>query len=413
LILILFTATYPYDGSAEQTFLNREIEHLASTFDKVVLIPQDRSGNRLRIPRNVDVVEEYALEIKENHPYRRALLSGLFYEELLAKGPTFLLKPKLDELVGFIAGAEFTAEWISRYIEENSFEPTQCIVYTYWFDRISLGAGLAKRHRHIAVVSRAHGTDLYEERHKWSYIPCRKQALHHLDKLFPDSDRGTRYLKERYPQYSTKIQTARLGVFDPGFIASPSQDGALRIASCSFLVPLKRIDLLIRGVSEAAKLRPNQSFEWNHFGTGPLKESLKRFAQETLPTNVRHKFRGYVSQDHLMQYYRDNPVDAFINVSETEGTSVAVMEAISCGIPIVATAVGGNPEIVTEENGLLLSPDPSVREVANALLFFLDDPVAAKNKRKGSREVWQRRYNSERNFPAFATSLKVVRNSSR
>jgi glycosyltransferase involved in cell wall biosynthesis len=319
----------------------------------------------------------------------------------------------LDELVAFAAGAEFTAEWICRYMDKNSFDPTQCVVYTYWFDRASLGAGLVGRQRGVSIVSRAHGTDLYEERHRWSYIPCRREALRLVDKLFPDSDKGSRYLMERYPEYSMKIDTARLGVPDPGFVASSSQDGTLRMASCSFLVSLKRIDLLIKGIGDAAKLRPNQPFEWNHFGTGPLQELLERLARDTLPGNVTHNFRGYVSQDHLMQFYRDNPVDVFVNVSETEGTPVAAMEAISCGIPIVATAVGGNPEITTEENGLLLAPDPSTSEIAHALLFFIDSPEAAVSKRKGSRVLWERRYNSERNFAEFVTRLRAVRKGSR
>jgi glycosyltransferase involved in cell wall biosynthesis len=110
-----------------------------------------------------------------------------------------------------------------------------------------------------------------------------------------------------------------------------------------------------------------------------------------------------------MQFYRNNPVDVFVNVSQTEGTSVAVMEAISCGIPVVATAVGGNPEIVTEKNGLLLSPNPSATEIANALFLFLDNPSSAVSKRIGSRAVWNERYNSERNFPDFISRLKEIR----
>ncbi len=409
MILILFTTSYPYDGAAEETFLGREIEYLSSSFDKVALIPQKCYGNRLRTPPNVDVIEDYAAKIKENHPYRRALLSGLFYKELLTKGPA-VLRRSLNTLVDFVAGAEFTAEWIFKFMEDKTFNSTDCIFYTYWFDRTSLGAGLVRNRRPICVVSRAHGSDLYEERHKWLYIPCRKEALHLIDRLFPASDSSTRYVAARYPQYSTKFETARLGVPDPGFLTSRSQDGTLRIASCSFLVPLKRVDLMLRGIGEAAKLRPHQSFEWNHFGTGPLQEQLRDVAERTLPTNVKHDFRGHVPPTRLMQFYRDNPVDVFVNVSETEGGNpVAIMEAISCGVPVVATNVGGNPEIVTRENGLLLGPNPSPSEIANALLIFLDDPVGAESKRQASRKIWQERFNAERNFPDFIARLMAVR----
>ncbi len=58
---------------------------------------------------------------------------------------------------------------------------------------------------------------------------------------------------------------------------------------------------------------------------------------------------GYGSIDDLMLFFKENSVDLFINASITEGTPVSIMEAISCGIPIIATDVGGNPEIVSEK----------------------------------------------------------------
>jgi len=98
-----------------------------------------------------------------------------------------------------------------------------------------------------------------------------------------------------------------------------------------------------------------------------------------------------------------------MNVSVTEGTPVAVMEAISCGIPVMATAVGGNPEIVSEQNGRLLSPNPTPDEIAEAILSILDNPDLAIEKRKGSRQVWQEKYNASQNFQAFADRLKAIR----
>jgi glycosyltransferase involved in cell wall biosynthesis len=188
-------------------------------------------------------------------------------------------------------------------MKRNSLDAKECIVYTFWFDRAVLGASLAKRDLSIHVVSRAHGHDVYEERQKWAYIPCRGITLQLIDKLFPVSDALTQYLVERYPTCATKVETIHLGVFDSQFITAHSKDGILRIASCSFLIPRKRVDLLIKGISEAAKLRPHQSFEWNHTGTGPMQESLQTLANKTLPSNVKFKFRGYTSANDLMQFY--------------------------------------------------------------------------------------------------------------
>jgi len=106
----------------------------------------------------------------------------------------------------------------------------------------------------------------------------------------------------------------------------------------------------------------------------------------------------------LYNFFSEKPVDVFVNVSESEGTSVAVMEAISCGIPIIATAVGGNVEIVSERNGLVLSANPSPDEVADALLVIYEgrDQNA---KREESFRVWQDKYDAEKNFTNFADKL--------
>ena len=133
-------------------------------------------------------------------------------------------------------------------------------------------------------------------------------------------------------------------------------------------MPLKQIHVLIRGIGRAAQMRPDQKFIWRHFGEGPVRKSLQE-ELKLFPQNAEGYLDGYVPIEQIMNYYRENPVDVIVNVSEFEGGSpVSIMEALSCGIPAIATAVGGNPEIVSEQNGILLSANPSPDDVAEALL---------------------------------------------
>lgn len=118
---------------------------------------------------------------------------------------------------------------------------------------------------------------------------------------------------------------------------------------------------------------------------------------------------GRVPNHEIMQYYQSHFCDVFINVSEIEGGApVSIQEAISCGIPVVATAIGGNPEVVSSRNGILLPPNPTPKEIAEALLKIQDDPQAAAQMRKESRRIWQASYNAEDNFHQFAEQLKRV-----
>jgi glycosyltransferase involved in cell wall biosynthesis len=225
-----------------------------------------------------------------------------------------------------------------------------------------------------------------------------------IDALYSVSDKGREYIEQRYNAHPRILATSRLGVPDPGVVCSASKDGVLRVVSCSFMVPVKRIDRLIEGLAAAGRARPTQRIEWTHFGTGPLRSELE-CRVSSFTENVRARFAGYSTQEELFATYATTPIDVFVNVSASEGIPVSTMEAIACGIPVVATAVGGNAEIVSPTNGALMSANPSAYEVGVALLGIVDDPARALGWRDGSRRLWRERYDADVNFPVFAAQL--------
>ncbi|MFN8387142.1 MAG: glycosyltransferase [Anaerolineales bacterium] len=413
-ILLLFTASFPYDGGAEQTFLNTEIQYLRRGFDRVILVPRKRAGSLLAVPAPAEVDESYSVSLEGVNPLyalANAVLSSLFYSDILSR-PSLLLYPQaIKRLIAFVVGAQLTRKWVEDWICNNKVNPADCMFYTYWFDQAELGIGLAKRkHPQIRSISRVHGYDLYEEYYyNPPYWPLRRLALSLLDRLFPDSEAGLRYLKNRYPEFSSRYETALLGVTDPGFVNHSSTDSVFRIVSCSMLEQVKRVDLILEGIKTAALQRPHQRFEWHHIGNGARRMELQKLADETFPPNAKGCLPGYTSKEALMSFYRDTPADVFINASETEGTPVAVMEAVSCGIPVIAASVGGNKEIVGERNGILLSENPSPQDIADAILKMLDNQHAALTMREESRKVWMERYNADANYATFAETLRAIR----
>jgi glycosyltransferase involved in cell wall biosynthesis len=273
-----------------------------------------------------------------------------------------------------------------------------------------MGIGLAKHnYPELKLVSRAHGYDLYEERYTPPYWPGRKYAMATVDLLLADSEAGTEYLKKKYPYHDSKIRTARLGVTDPGFVNVSSSDGVFRICSCSIISPVKRVDLLLDGIACAARQNPDRKIEWHHFGNGATRENLQARADQEFPVNARAYFPGYSTHQSLMDFYRNNPIDMFFNVSASEGTPVSIMEVISCGIPVTATSVGGNREIVNDRNGILLSPNPSPQEIADTIFYSQENPETIAYKRVGSRALWSENYNAEKNLTAFIHWIRNIR----
>lgn len=411
MILLLFTTSYPYDYATEQTFLKGEVEILCKRFERVILVPRIAQGSRLPIPEGVEVDTSFASTFTAfNRIYASALslFSKDFYLDLKNNLPAFRSPAYLRKLFSFLSGANLVRSWMQNWLRVQKVSTADVICYTYWFDEITMGLGLAKEsHSDLRIISRAHGYDLYEE--LYGIWPCRRRAIDLLDGLFSASAAGEEYLCKKYPEFSEKYHTMLLGVADPRGVSKPSEDGVLRVVSCSMLYAIKRVDLLLEGIVCAARKRSGQMIEWRHFGGGDERQNFITRIANKFPPNAKGDFPGFIPQKELINSYLNHPVDVFVNVSYTEGTPVSIMEAISCGIPIIATAVGGNVEIVLKNNGFLLSENPTPEEIAEALLRVCDQREEMLKKRLSSHQIWSERYNEATNFEAFAQKVVEIR----
>ena len=111
----------------------------------------------------------------------------------------------------------------------------------------------------------------------------------------------------------------------------------------------------------------------------------------------------------MLHYYETHPVDLFINVSSFEGIPVSIMEAMSRGIPVAATPVGGIPEIVNQDNGFLFSINPSASEIREVLKNFYGLKKEKQlQKRSSAFATWENMYNAETNYLSFINELYLL-----
>jgi glycosyltransferase involved in cell wall biosynthesis len=256
------------------------------------------------------------------------------------------------------------------------------------------GLGLAWLEGVSARVVRLHRYDLYEDRAPGGYLPFRRQLFARTDRVLAISDDAARYLATTYRSARLDRMTvvSRLGVFGPERVERQPPGARRTIVSCSSVIEVKRVDLLLDAMrSFPGHLGADRPVRWVHFGDGPLLPELRDAARE-LPDGLEVEFRGQTENAELLEFYRATRVDAFVNTSASEGIPVSIMEAIAHDIPVVATAVGGTPEIVGTElgTGQLVEADASPDAIAAAIHDVLEAPEG----RYRPRELWAREYDA-------------------
>lgn len=123
-------------------------------------------------------------------------------------------------------------------------------------------------------------------------------------------------------------------------------------------------------------------------GTGQLEPSLKKIVRN-LHLTKRIKFLGRIPHEQLPRLYRQAKIFVLPSLSESQSNSL--LEALACGLPVVATNVGGNPEIVNANNGLLVPPANS-QALAKAISELLNARFKSRCKPVYSWELTAQKY---------------------
>ncbi|QWT46762.1 glycosyltransferase family 4 protein [Azospira inquinata] len=185
-----------------------------------------------------------------------------------------------------------------------------------------------------------------------------------------------------------KVVSIPTGVDFGKFVPSrPRQEmrQTLQVPERAFLVlmvgvvrRIKRHEVALEAFAKFHRSHPNSLFLI--VGDGPRLDDIKALARAS----------GLASQVRFLGYRADIPdlmgaADCLLLTSASEGVPQAVTQALGCGLPVVATAVGGVPELVRDgETGLLVAPENS-EATAAALGRIADDPSLAQHLAVGGK----------------------------
>lgn len=405
--LLLVTQGFPF-GESEISFLTAEFKELTRIFEVSVLAYGQGGELRCTLPEKVRVFRYTAAKIQ---PVRLAV--QIFRPEVWkdiqkasrnCRGKSRLLRA--GKILAYSLRAEQAKKQIKEIIETEKID----LVYTYWCVQATVAAlRLKNDFPQLKVVTRFHGFDLYQERIPVGWQPLREFVSKKCDMLAFVCEAGERYFIEHWGQNAKeKCVVAYLGSRAMHRV-EPADTGELVLVSCSNLIPLKRVELIIRAL---ALLPEKMIVSWSHLGDGPERERLENLAKEQLgpKPNIRWKFWGEVPNAEVEQIYLKLKPNLFITTSSTEGLPMSATEAFAMGIPAMGTAVGGIPEIIKDmETGILFSSSPDSKEIANALRCYLNlPPVRRLQISENAYGLWEQKFDNASNAQKFVQRLYRV-----
>jgi len=289
-------------------------------------------------------------------------------------------------------------EWLKK--NGQSFIDNETILYSFWFDaHTSALIDYKLINSNIKVFTRVHGSDLYENDFD---IPFRNESLRKINKVFLISKYGLKYLSNKYPKYKKKYYFCPLGIEDNNILNKKSKDDVFRIVTCSQIRPLKRLDFIAQTLNQLGKIS-KKKIEWFHIGGG---KNIKIFKKKLLKILSKKKTNlfllGNLKNKEVFEFYKKKKLDLFLSLSLSEGRPVSMLEAMSVGLPIFSTNVGGVSELVDNEiNGKLVNVKSSSKFVAKQINHLIQKPTVLESMRKKSRSKWTMIGNSKINNKRF------------
>ena len=406
--LILLCDQYPL--SAGEFFIDDEMRVIAPKFDKVLIYTASAdSGENLNrfVPTNAEVVSFSRSELERNKlksVFR--IFSPMFMAELffaLRSLPVQYWLSAVKIMYVEIHRATNLKKDLIGLCKAKKLNPSDCVFYSYWHDYKALALAMLRKYdQSIKCVARAHGWDNFADRHTPPYLPFKSFIINNLSQTYSISDAGKIYF-EKYlnRKLDDRVTVSRLGKFNDRKPNMDKQPDSALICSCSNLIPVKRVDKIIEVIS----LLQTKNVRWVHFGDGPLRAELEALAADKLQ-GVAYEFRGIVPNAAILDFYARDYVDLFVNLSSSEGIPVSIMEALSAGIPVVATNVGGTAEAVNEKNGFLIPADFDCDSVVQIIDNYLNLPTSVqKVLRRNAYDFWKENYEAGKNYGEFINAV--------
>lgn len=347
--VLFVTVAYPKADAPVAGIFVREHARAAALHADVAVLHLDRGG----MPGAVDVPDEEFPTVRVG--YRRS--------------------PRPLSVAAHLAGA-FTG---LRRLRRGGFEPD--VLHAHFFLAGFPAVLLGRLYRKPVVVTEHWSVFLPEDplelgtALRWAA----RVTFRNADAVLPASHALARALE---PFRADGICRVVPNVVDTALFAptsSRTESGSAGLLTVGLLYPAKGLDVLLRAVALLAG--GGRDVRLDVVGDGPQRSEMAELVRD-LGIEEIVTLHGFQPKAKVAQMMRE--ADLFVLASRFDNNPCVVLEALASGLPVVATRVGGIPELVDESGGLLADPNDPVglaQQLEAALIRSFDRPAIARAAR--------------------------------
>lgn len=301
--------------------------------------------------------------------------------------PRFLAVPGLQALNGLTYGVRVLLSlWRLKQLYGPFFVHGHCAYPD------GVGVAIAARCLGLTYAITAHGSDINVYAQRWALQPQIRWALRGATGIVAVSDALTQRIRNLLKDDSSQTNVAHIPCagFDPSIFTSadaetPRVGDGRTVVFVGHLVPIKGLPFLIRAWHQLVTAGSvNASDRLVIVGDGPERSALEEMCRSTGVESSVH-FTGLLAPVQVAARVRSAHLLCLPSLNE--GTPNVVVEALACGVPVVASRVGGIPDLIRDgSNGWLAEPGDSAA-LAAALAEVLGRQWSAKEMRQSVRQM--------------------------
>ena len=240
------------------------------------------------------------------------------------------------------------------------------LIHAHWIIPSGLVGLICKRIFGIPLIVSSHGSDINRVGNRFIGVVF-KHILKNADWVIAVSTALRDKLINLGAQRS-KVKVMPCGIELDNFLVDIKKGNDLRILAIGRLIEDKGFHNLIEAMSYVVKEIPDVTL--TIVGDGPFREELIRLSKD-LSLQDKIAFKGGKPHSEIPRYIQES--DLFVLPSMSEGLPLVILEAMACGKAVVATDVGGIPDVIINgETGVLVKKN-NPRDLSEAIVCLLSD----------------------------------------